>query len=362
MQNIIKIVVMVIVVVFAVNAHADVIINETFDNPLTYVRDGYYALNSPTPIDMVQEVKVDTSYLDVPPSIMDGELNTGSCAYDVAQAHQTTAIRYAWNSDIKNVGLSFDYRNERDSYTVCQVMVGFRNDMGDTGQLYTQTILTVSESGTYTLTAADIKAALPTVWSEDDINFIHIEEFNMNNEVKGFFDNVVITGDCADCQPTARYLTIEKEGRYTVDIQEGSGMSRVYVNDTLSTIFTMGVADLGTLMVGDTIHITVDDTEAEIVEQLDWQSWDLYFLNNSVKIYVEDPPLCEPEIVEVEVIVYIDRIVEVEVIVEVLVETIVYVDRIVEVPVECSSSDKGGYAYGHYKNKHGKRAGKVYKQ
>ena len=149
--------------------------------------------------------------------------------------------------------------------------------------------------------------------------------------------------DAAVAEPVL--LVVEKTGFYTAEFKAGYGVADVYVNDQLVGSFLTGIADIGNLTMGDTIEIILDGKSADSVEQLDWQSWNLYWNDVDVQIYVEDPPVvdCTSATDEAYVKGYSDGLANAPInTIERIVEVPVEVEKIVEVPSASVCDDLSG--------------------
>lgn len=107
-----------------------------------------------------------------------------------------------------------------------------------------------------------------------------------------------------DYTPVVTYVTIQKTGYYTMEAITGGGMVSAYVDGVMmmsyNSTYITGTVGIGSLVAGQTLELHVNDQKADSIDELDWQSWNMYFSSGEVVIYVEDPPMpevCEPEVI-----------------------------------------------------------------
>jgi hypothetical protein len=331
----IAIAVMVMVMVSAY-AQASVVINNSWTGGITSTgldakAREVYTIDDQAAVPMYKVVKGATKYMATPVEVVAGELHMGSCTHDIAQAHHAVSLEYAWNAALTNVGVQFYYGGRSNAFTYLTVNVGYRSDMNNTGFTdYVYEVLRTKEGGNHTVSPAAIKAIV----GDKPFNVIYIQEHNIGISTEGVLDNIIISAD--NVPVTVPFVTVQKPGMYTAEITTGAASADVYVNGVITTTFYTDIAYIGVLDAGDEIRIVANGEEAESIQEIDWQSWNFIYANGSVQIYVEDPPIsvCEPTVVEVEVIKEVQVPVEVIKTVEVPVEVIKTVEVVKEVPVE----------------------------
>jgi hypothetical protein len=330
----IAIAVMVMVMVSAY-AQAAVVLNNSWEGGMTFIgRDAktrdVYTIDDQGAVPMYKVVKGSTKYMATPVGLEASELHMGNCTNDIAAAHHSVSLEYAWNDALTNVGVQFYYGGRANTFTYLTVNVGYRQDMNATGFTeYVYEVLRTKEAGNHTVSAAAIKAIV----GERPINVIYIQESDIGISNDGVLDSIIITAD--NVPSTVPFVTVQKPGMYTAELVMGQASADVYVNGVLTNTFYGEMAYIGMLDAGDEIRVVANGQEAESIETIDYQSWNFNYANGSIQIYVEDPPVptCEPTVVEVEVIkeVPVEVVKEVEVIKEVVKEVPVEVIKTVEV-------------------------------
>ena len=206
---------------------------------------------------------------------------------------------YTFNELGTGASVSFKYLNDRDGRGTITVIIEEVNDNGER-----QWVKSIKFPGSEETEGwQDLYVSpeeIETMAAGRSFNRIHICEWDIGTEGNSYIDDVVITFETPNPTPDSldnvKYVSVEKEGWYTAEFTQGTGIASIYVNDTLNGEFINGNANIGYLYEGDTIALTLDGKGADTVDTIDWQAWDFNFNNGDVKIHVEDPVMvCSDE-------------------------------------------------------------------